>query len=227
MPSSTRPLHVSGWGYMRCGGPAWWRWWLRGDVLELLGREEGDIGTWRWFCLVPGNLCKAASLHPSWPRKKSWKQQGTLKGGCNLAGVPLRCTPPWPSVRVVIVDISFLKLTKYDRITCYLCFKLFLIILANTSQNSLTGGICHFTIQYQRNWTICAARPYILYIPYATTMCCAFIKIYIRLKLKCSSFWWKHSSSWYLQGSLGCVCRWCWDEMCSSMDWWVKQRAER
>ncbi len=56
---------------------------------------------------MPDNLCKAASLRPSWPRRKSWKQQGTLKGGCNLAGVPLQCTPPWPSVWVVIVDIFF------------------------------------------------------------------------------------------------------------------------
>ncbi len=107
MPSSTRPPNISGWGYMHCGGPAWWRWWRRRDVLELLGREEGDIETWRWCFLVPGNLCKAASLHPSWARRKSWKQQGTMKGGCNLAGVPLRCTPPWPSVRLVIVDRFF------------------------------------------------------------------------------------------------------------------------
>lgn len=79
----------------------------------------------------------------------------------------------------LIQQMPLLKLTKYDRITCYLCFKLFLIILANTSQNSLTGGISHFTLQYQRNWTICVPRPYILYIPYATTnVLCIYSNIY-------------------------------------------------
>lgn len=68
-----------------------------------------------------------------------------------------------------------LKVTKYDRITCYPCFKLFLIILANTLQNSLTGVISLFNIRGTGLFVLHD----LIYYTYATTnVQCIYYNIY-------------------------------------------------